>query len=82
MPLTAFSHRRTCIVPYDSNILFIELTLLLQVPNNYETDLIYPIIEKAAELANVSYALADDSTKMNLKVLYHSRICNLFPFFS
>jgi hypothetical protein len=42
--------------------------ILLQVPNNYETDLIYPIIEKAAELANISYALADDRTKMNLKV--------------
>lgn len=43
--------------------------ILLQVPNNYETDLIYPIIEKAAELANISYALADDRTKMNLKII-------------
>lgn len=42
-----------------------------QVPNNYETDLIFPIIEKAAELANVSYALADDSTKTKLKVRYN-----------
>lgn len=41
---------------------------LLQVPNNYETDLIYPIIEKASELAKVSYSVADDSTKMKLKV--------------
>lgn len=45
--------------------------VFLQVPNNYETDLIYPIIEKAAELANVSYALADDLSKMNLKVCGH-----------
>ncbi|KAJ6692951.1 ALANINE--TRNA LIGASE MITOCHONDRIAL [Salix purpurea] len=43
--------------------------ILQKVPNNYETDLIYPIIEKAAELANISYALADDRTKMNLKII-------------
>ncbi|KAJ6346261.1 hypothetical protein OIU78_008821 [Salix suchowensis] len=43
--------------------------ILQKVPNNYETDLIYPIIEKAAELANISYALADDRTKMNLKIV-------------
>ncbi|KAJ9704570.1 hypothetical protein PVL29_002905 [Vitis rotundifolia] len=43
--------------------------ILQKVPNNYETDLIYPIIEKASELANVSYALADDHAKMNLKVI-------------
>lgn len=42
--------------------------LSMQVPNNYETDLIYPIIEKASELANISYPNADDSTKMKLKV--------------
>ncbi|XP_054777716.1 alanine--tRNA ligase, chloroplastic/mitochondrial isoform X2 [Prosopis cineraria] len=43
--------------------------ILQKVPNNYETDLIYPIIEKASELANVSYAAADDQTKMNLKII-------------
>ncbi|XP_059647413.1 alanine--tRNA ligase, chloroplastic/mitochondrial [Cornus florida] len=43
--------------------------ILQKVPNNYETDLIYPIIEKASELANVSYALADDPIKMNLKII-------------
>nr|XP_009606795.1 alanine--tRNA ligase, chloroplastic/mitochondrial isoform X1 [Nicotiana tomentosiformis] len=43
--------------------------ILQKVPNNYETDLIFPIIEKAAELANVSYALADDSTKTKLKII-------------
>ncbi|XP_028797552.1 alanine--tRNA ligase, chloroplastic/mitochondrial [Neltuma alba] len=43
--------------------------ILQKVPNNYETDLIYPIIEKASELANVSYAVADDQTKTNLKII-------------
>nr|GEY72391.1 ribonuclease H-like domain-containing protein [Tanacetum cinerariifolium] len=43
--------------------------ILQKVPNNYETDLIFPIVEKAAELAKVSYAQADDSTKMKLKVI-------------
>ncbi|XP_065866730.1 alanine--tRNA ligase, chloroplastic/mitochondrial isoform X2 [Euphorbia lathyris] len=43
--------------------------ILQKVPNNYETDLIYPIIEKASELANVSYALADDHIKMHLKII-------------
>ncbi|PSS21797.1 Alanine--tRNA ligase [Actinidia chinensis var. chinensis] len=43
--------------------------ILQKVPNNYETDLIFPIIEKASELANVSYALADDSVKMSLKII-------------
>ncbi|KAE9448637.1 hypothetical protein C3L33_19465, partial [Rhododendron williamsianum] len=43
--------------------------ILQKVPNNYETDLIFPIIEKASELANVSYARADDSVKTNLKII-------------
>ncbi|KAM7259147.1 hypothetical protein ACFE04_014888 [Oxalis oulophora] len=43
--------------------------ILQKVPNNYETDLIYPIIEKAAELAGISYVLSDDTTKLNLKVI-------------
>ncbi|KAJ0434430.1 putative alanine--tRNA ligase [Helianthus annuus] len=43
--------------------------ILQKVPNNYETDLIFPIIEKVSELANVSYARADDSTKTKLKVI-------------
>jgi len=40
----------------------------MQVPNNYETDLIYPIIARAAELANVNYTTADDRDKTYLKV--------------
>lgn len=47
---------------------------LLQVENNYETDLIFPIIEKASNLANVSYTLADESKKTNLKVSCNPRI--------
>ncbi|KAF3434815.1 hypothetical protein FNV43_RR21901 [Rhamnella rubrinervis] len=43
--------------------------ILQKVPNNYKTDLIYPIIEKASELANVSYELTDDRSKVNLKIL-------------
>jgi alanyl-tRNA synthetase len=38
------------------------------VPNNYETDLIFPIVTRAAELAGVKYASADDQTKTALKV--------------
>ncbi|KAK9944315.1 hypothetical protein M0R45_009888 [Rubus argutus] len=43
--------------------------ILQKVSNNYETDLIYPIIEKTSELANVSYSLADDRSKLNLKII-------------
>ncbi|THU60852.1 hypothetical protein C4D60_Mb07t17100 [Musa balbisiana] len=43
--------------------------ILQQVPNNYETDLIFPIIQKAANLAMISYAKADDATKTNLKII-------------
>ncbi|KAK1273841.1 hypothetical protein QJS04_geneDACA019011 [Acorus gramineus] len=43
--------------------------ILQKVPNNYETDLIFPIIEKASELAMVSYKETDDKTKTYLKVI-------------
>ncbi|KAL3624356.1 hypothetical protein CASFOL_033172 [Castilleja foliolosa] len=43
--------------------------ILQQVPNNYETDLIFPIIEKASNLARVSYKFADESTKTKLKII-------------
>lgn len=43
--------------------------ILQKVPNNYETDLIYPIIEKASELAMVSYKEADEHIKSNLKII-------------
>ncbi|MEM7592713.1 MAG: alanine--tRNA ligase [Cyanobacteria bacterium P01_A01_bin.83] len=43
--------------------------ILQQVPNNYETDLILPIIKTAADLAGIDYAKADESTKTSLKVI-------------
>ena len=43
--------------------------ILQQVPNNYETDLILPIIKTAAQIAGVDYASADDSTQVSLKVI-------------
>lgn len=42
--------------------------ILQQVPNNYETDLILPILERAAQLAGLQYALADPSQQTALKV--------------
>ena len=48
--------------------------ILQQVPNNYETDLIYPLIETAAGLAGVDYKALDDKGKTSLKVIGdHSR---------
>ncbi|MBW4661572.1 MAG: alanine--tRNA ligase [Drouetiella hepatica Uher 2000/2452] len=43
--------------------------ILQQVPNNYETDLILPIIKTAAEIAGIDYAQADENTKVSLKVI-------------
>ncbi|WP_353672090.1 alanine--tRNA ligase [Synechocystis sp. LKSZ1] len=43
--------------------------ILQQVPNNYETDLIFPIIQTAAQLAGIDYAQADEKTKVSLKVI-------------
>ncbi len=43
--------------------------ILQQVPNNYETDLILPIIKTAAEIAKIDYNQADDKTKTSLKVI-------------
>jgi len=65
--------------------------ILQGVPNNYETDLIFPIVQRAAEvcpsllgfaialcdmrappppqLAGISYASADETTKTRLKVM-------------
>ncbi|MGJ3248130.1 MAG: alanine--tRNA ligase [Elainellaceae cyanobacterium] len=43
--------------------------ILQRVPNNYETDLILPIIETAAAIAGLQYAAADDPTKVSLKVI-------------
>ncbi|NJN02331.1 MAG: alanine--tRNA ligase [Leptolyngbyaceae cyanobacterium RM1_1_2] len=43
--------------------------ILQQKPNNYETDLIFPIIQTAAAIAKVSYAQADAATQISLKVI-------------
>ncbi len=43
--------------------------ILQQVPNNYETDLIFPIIQTAAEIANIDYNKASEEQKVSLKVI-------------
>jgi alanyl-tRNA synthetase len=48
--------------------------ILQGVPNNYETDLIYPLIETAAGLAGIDYRTLDDKGQTSLKVIGdHSR---------
>ncbi len=43
--------------------------ILQSVPNNYETDLIFPIIKKAAEIAGIDYTESSEKTKVSLKVI-------------
>jgi alanyl-tRNA synthetase len=43
--------------------------VLQKVPNNYETDLIFPIIKTAADIAGIDYATSDENTKVSLKVI-------------
>ena len=43
--------------------------ILQKVPNNYETDLIFPIIKTAADIAGIDYAKSDENTKVSLKVI-------------
>ncbi|MBD2389748.1 alanine--tRNA ligase [Aphanizomenon flos-aquae NRERC-008] len=43
--------------------------ILQKVPNNYETDLIFPIIETAAKIAKIDYHKSDENTKTSLKVI-------------
>ena len=38
-------------------------------PNNYETDLIFPIIKSAADIAGIDYFEATDAQKVSLKVI-------------
>ena len=48
--------------------------ILQQVPNNYETDLIFPLIRAAGDLAGVDYHQLDEKGKTSLKVIGdHSR---------
>ncbi|MDZ8189904.1 MAG: alanine--tRNA ligase [Nostoc sp. ChiSLP02] len=43
--------------------------ILQNVPNNYETDLIFPIIQTAAKIAGIDYHSSDENTKVSLKVI-------------
>jgi alanyl-tRNA synthetase len=43
--------------------------ILQHKPNNYETDLIFPIIETAATIAGLKYGQCDEKTKVSLKVI-------------
>ncbi|BAP17496.1 alanine--tRNA ligase [cyanobacterium endosymbiont of Epithemia turgida] len=43
--------------------------ILQKVPNNYETDLIFAIIETAAKIAGINYRKTDKKTKISLKVI-------------
>jgi alanyl-tRNA synthetase len=43
--------------------------ILQGVPNNYETDLILPIIQSAAEIAGLDYHKATDAQQVSLKVI-------------
>lgn len=43
--------------------------VLQNVPNNYETDLIFPIVKTAADLAGIDYATAEEPQRVSLKVI-------------
>lgn len=43
--------------------------VLQGVPNNYETDLILPIIQTAAQIAGVDYFQSNENTKVSFKVI-------------
>lgn len=51
--------------------------ILQRVPNNYETDLIYPIVAAAAKLAGLDYKTADVCQQTSLKVRRTSELCTL-----
>ncbi|MEB3174533.1 MAG: alanine--tRNA ligase, partial [Cyanobacteriota bacterium] len=43
--------------------------ILQKVPNNYETDLIFPIIQTAAQILQIDYSAASETEKTSLKVI-------------
>ncbi|MDZ8053711.1 MAG: alanine--tRNA ligase [Aulosira sp. ZfuVER01] len=43
--------------------------ILQKVANNYETDLIFPIIQTAAQIAGIDYHKSEEKTKVSLKVI-------------
>ncbi len=50
--------------------------ILQGVANNYETDLIFPLLEKAASLVNIDYYKIDEKDQISLKVIGdHTRAC-------
>lgn len=50
--------------------------ILQGVPNNYETDLIYPLLEKVASLVAQDYQKLDEKTRVSYKVIGdHTRAC-------
>ena len=51
-----------------SNNTFIDMQILQCVPNNYETDLIFPIVAAAGKLAGLDYHSASPREQTALKV--------------
>ena len=43
--------------------------ILQKKNNNYETDLIFPIIQKASEISKIDYYSSDERTKISLKII-------------
>ncbi len=43
--------------------------ILQKKQNNYETDLIFPIIQTTCEIANIDYFSSDDKNKISLKII-------------
>ncbi len=43
--------------------------ILQKKQNNYETDLIFPIIQKICDIANIDYYSSDDKNKISLKII-------------
>jgi len=43
--------------------------ILQKVPNNYETDLIFPIVQLGAEIAGIDYHNSEEKVKVSLKVI-------------
>ena len=43
--------------------------ILQKKQNNYETDLIFPIIQKICEIADIDYFSSDDKNKISLKII-------------
>ena len=56
--------------------------ILQRVPNNYETDLIFPIVAAAAKLAGLDYHAASEQQRTSLKArpcCVASALFNCFP---